>query len=287
MTTITIWSEGGGCGKTTTTVNLAAALGRLGYDVVGVDFDPQPGSLTDHAGYPDLKDEDEPHATIVDALLSEDIGLEDILVTGEFYDVVPAHESLANLESRASDAGVSMAEFLLRPALEPLTETYDFVLVDPPATLNLLVDNALIASDAVLVPAEMTRKGEQSVKGVYDTVDALESQLQAVRPDFSLEMLGVLPNKYSDSTLNQEIRAKLDTEGDVELLDRVIPDYNVVEDAWDGRHDIFSYDESVGLRPYQEDLLDAYMELAESLTGDELDNESADEESLTMEVTVE
>lgn len=264
MTTITIWSESGGVGKTTTALNLAAALGRTGRSVLLVDLDPQPASLTDHAGYPEQKTADRDE-TIVKALLEEGIELSDIIIEDELFDLVPGHESLASLESIVRAEGISMAEFLLRSTLAPQTDAYDYVLIDPPATLNLLVDNALIASGNVLIPVEMTRKGERSVSGVIETVDALESQLQRAQPDFELDVLGVLPNKVSGSSLNQEVRESLDEE-DVEVLAVTIPDYNVLEEAWDARLDIFRYAEEHGLRPYQEQLLDAYMELAETIT---------------------
>lgn len=264
MTTITIWSESGGVGKTTTALNLAAALGRTGRSVLLVDLDPQPASLTDHAGYPEQKTADRDE-TIVKALLEEGVELSDIIIEDELFDLVPGHESLASLESIVRAEGISMAEFLLRSTLAPQTDAYDYVLIDPPATLNLLVDNALIASGNVLIPVEMTRKGERSVSGVIETVDALESQLQRAQPDFELDVLGVLPNKVSGSSLNQEVRESLDEE-DVEVLAVTIPDYNVLEEAWDARLDIFRYAEEHGLRPYQEQLLDAYMELAETIT---------------------
>ena len=264
MTTITIWSESGGVGKTTTALNLAAALGRTGRSVLLVDLDPQPASLTDHAGYPEQKTADRDE-TIVKALLEEGVELSDIIIEDELFDLVPGHESLASLESTVRAEGISMAEFLLRSTLAPQTDAYDYVLIDPPATLNLLVDNALIASGNVLIPVEMTRKGERSVSGVIETVDALESQLQRAQPDFELDVLGVLPNKVSGSSLNQEVRESLDEE-DVEVLAVTIPDYNVLEEAWDARLDIFRYAEEHGLRPYQEQLLDAYMELAETIT---------------------
>lgn len=261
MTAITLWSESGGVGKTTTTLYLGAALGRADYDVLLVDLDPQPASLTDHAGYPDAKTDDT-RPTVVDALLGDETRLADLRIDDDHYDLVPAHESLASLESTVRSEGISMAEFLLESALDPLADAYDYVLVDPPATLNLLVDNALIATGNLLIPMELTRKGERSVAGVLDTVTALETQLQRARPSFELTVLGVVPNKVSGSRLNRKIESDL---ADVPLLPVSIPDYNVVEAAWDAHLDIFEYDEHPdhGLRPYQEQLLDAYRDLAE------------------------
>jgi chromosome partitioning protein len=267
MTTITIWSESGGVGKTTTALNLGAALGRDGHRVLLVDLDPQPASLTDHAGHPERKTDDGP--TVVDAMLEEGVDLSTVLVEDEPFDLVPGHESLATLEATVRAEGISTAEFLLRAALDPLAESYDYVLVDPPATLNLLVDNALIASGNVLIPMEMTRKGERSVAGVLETVEALETQLRRAQPDFELGVLGVLPNKVSGSSLNREVRESLERE-EVEVLPVTVPDYNVLEEAWDARLDVFRYadHDSYGLRPYQERLLDAYTELAETIVDD-------------------
>jgi chromosome partitioning protein len=139
----------------------------------------------------------------------------------------------------------------------------DHVIVDPPATLNLLVDNALIATGAVLVPMEMTRKGEQSIRGVLDTVEALGTQLQRARPDFTLDVVGVLPNRVAGSSLNQEVREGLEAGADdVRVLPVTVPDYNVLEHAWDAGLDIFRYHDEHGLRAYQKSLLDAYTELA-------------------------
>ncbi|MFC6716221.1 ParA family protein [Natrialbaceae archaeon GCM10025810] len=262
MTVLTIWSESGGVGKTTTALNLAAALGIDGYDVLVVDLDPQPASITDYAGYPEAKTDDA-GATIVDALLEDDVALGDIVIEDDLFDLVPGHESLATLENTVRAEQISMAEFLLRSELEPLTDEYEFVIVDPPATLNLLVDNALIASGNVLIPMEMTRKGERSVTGVLETVNALEKQLQRAQPEFELNVVGVLPNRVEGSTMNQEIRSSLEeADEDVDLLPVTIPDYNVLERTWDANLDVFRYAEEHGFRAYQESLLDAFAELA-------------------------
>jgi chromosome partitioning protein len=265
MTELVTWSESGGVGKTTTAINLGAALGRRGDDVLLVDLDPQPASLTAAAGHTEAKTADGP--TITDVLLAnagEGPDLRDVVVADEPFDLVPAHESLASLESTARAEGISTAEFLLRSALAPLADEYDHVIVDPPATLNLLVDNALIATGAVLVPMEMTRKGEQSIRGVLDTVEALESQLRRAQPDFRLEVIGVLPNKVAGSSLNRQVRTGLEAEAeDVRVLPVTVPDYNVLAEAWDAGLDVFRYEEARGLRAYQESLVTAYGDLAE------------------------
>lgn len=266
MTELVTWSESGGVGKTTTAINLGAALGRRGDDVLLVDLDPQPASLTAAAGHPDAKTAD--GTTITDVLLAdgarEDGGLAELVIADEPFDLVPGHESLASLESTARAEGISTAEFLLESALAPVEDDYDHVIVDPPATLNLLVDNALIATGTVLVPMEMTRKGEQSIRGVLETVEALGSQLQRARPDFELGVIGVLPNKVEGSSLNQAVRESLEAEADdIRVLPVSVPDYNVLEHAWDAGVDIFRYGDEHGLRAYQESLLDAYTELGE------------------------
>jgi chromosome partitioning protein len=260
MTELVTWSECGGVGKTSTAINLGAALGRRGEDVLLVDLDPQPASLTAHAGHPGAKTGN--GTTLVDVLLNDE-PLESVVIEDGPFDLVPAHESLASLESTVRAEGVSTAEFLLRSALAPVADDYDHVVVDPPATLNLLVDNALIATGGVLVPMEMTRKGEQSIAGVLETVEALESQLQRAQPDFTLEVVGVLPNRVEGSSLNREVRESLAEEtDDVRVLPVTVPDYNVMEHAWDAGLDIFRYADEHGLRAYQESLPEAYEDLA-------------------------
>ena len=267
MTKLVIWSESGGVGKTTTAINLGAALGRRGEETLLVDLDPQPASLSAHAGYPEAKTAD--GVTITDVLLGT-AALDEIIIEDESFDLVPAHESLASLESTVRAEGISTAEFLLRSALDPVVDDYDHVIIDPPATLNLLVDNALIASGNVLIPMEMTRKGKQSISGVLDTVGALESQLQRAQPEFTLDVLGVLPNKVDGSSLNRAVRESLEEDTDnVEVLPVTVPNYNVMEKAWDAQLDIFRYAEERGLRAYQESLLDAYRDLAVAISAND------------------
>lgn len=258
--TITLWSESGGVGKTTTTLNLAAALTNRDHDVLIVDLDPQPASITDHAGHTAAKTTDGP--TLNDALLEADTTLADIRITQDSYDLIPAHESLANLEQITTQQNTRAPEFLLDQALTSIETEYDYILIDTPATLNRLVDNALIASNHVLIPMEMTRKGKQSVEGVLETIDSLTTELKRAKPDFELNILGVLANKVTDSTLNQTTRDELEAQG-IPLLDMSIPDYNVLESAWNDQLDIYQYETEHGLQRYQQSIIDAYEALAD------------------------
>jgi chromosome partitioning protein len=223
-----------------------------------VDLDPQPASLAAAAGRPAAKTADGP--TVTDVLPGDAAGGKDLrgLVIGdEPFDPVSGHESLAPLESTARAEGISTVEFLLRSTLAPAAVDYDHVIVDPLATLTLLVDNALIATGNVLGPIEMTRKGERSIGGVLDTVQAPGSQLQRAQPDFSLRVIGILPNRVEGSSLNQSVRETLTAEVDgVSLLPVTLPDYNVLERSWDAGPDISRHAEQHGLRAYQESLLD-------------------------------
>lgn len=253
-------------GRTDVSVASAAAIrqGRLDVsagNVFGsclVDLDPQPASLAAAAGRPAAKTADGP--TVTDVLPGDAAGGKDLrgLVIGdEPFDPVSGHESLAPLESTARAEGISTVEFLLRSTLAPAAVDYDHVIVDPLATLTLLVDNALIATGNVLGPIEMTRKGERSIGGVLDTVQAPGSQLQRAQPDFSLRVIGILPNRVEGSSLNQSVRETLTAEVDgVSLLPVTLPDYNVLERSWDAGPDISRHAEQHGLRAYQESLLD-------------------------------
>lgn len=268
MTILTIWSESGGVGKTTTCLNLAAALGRREYDVLVVDMDSQPGSITDYAGFPAAKTTTD-GPTITDVFL-EDAPIESVVESGEHFDLVPGHESLATLESTVRAKQLTAAEFLLRTALTTVESEYEFILIDPPATLNLLVDNALIASGRLLIPMEMTRKGKRSVMGVLETARALETQLQRAQPEFTLDVVGVVPNRVTAASLHESIADQLREElasTDVPILDVSIPAYNVLESTWAAQLDIFTYAEEVGLRQYQTALLDAYDDLADLVAG--------------------
>lgn len=259
---VTLWSESGGVGKTTLATNTAAALGRRGADVLVVDLDPQLGSLTDHVGYGELKTGDRDH--LGDVLLAEDRDASHLVVDAGAFDLIPSHEGLANIESEMAARGTNLREFRLRSALTPLAGEYDYFLIDPPATLNVLVDNALVAARDVVIPIELTRKGSVSIDGLEDTLDSMQRGFQTFDEDFRLGILAVVPNEVGDSNIYREVREQLETDGKP-VTPFGIRKRDVLKQAWQAQMDLFTFadsSETRDLRDYEKDLLDQFEAVA-------------------------
>lgn len=259
---VTLWSESGGVGKTTMATNLAAALGRRGNRVLVIDLDPQLGSLTDHVGHGELKRGDREH--LGDVLLDEEGDAESLILDVGDFDLIPSHEGLANIESEMAAQKTSLREFRLRSALKPISGEYDYFLVDPPATLNVLVDNALVAARDVIIPIELTRKGSVSIEGLEDTLDSMERGFQTFDENFRLGILAVVPNEVGDSNIYQETRTELEADGKP-VTPFGFRKRDVLKEAWKHHMHVFQYaddPETRDLRPYEEDLLDHFEALA-------------------------
>lgn len=259
---VTLWSESGGVGKTTLATNTAAALGRRGADVLVVDLDPQLGSLTDHVGRGELKTGDRDH--LGDVLLAEDRDASDLVVDAGAFDLIPSHEGLANIESEMAARGTNLREFRLRSALTPLADDYDYFLIDPPATLNVLVDNALVAARDVIIPIELTRKGSVSIDGLEDTLDSMQRGFQTFDEEFRLGIIAVVPNEVGDSNIYRDVREQLENDGKP-VTPFGIRKRDVLKQAWQAQMDLFTFadaEETRDLRDYEKDLLDQFEAVA-------------------------
>lgn len=188
---ISIANQKGGVGKTTTAINLGGSLAVAEKDTLVIDCDPQ-GNATSGLGI--RKDVGEPSAyeCIVDGLpLEEAIQRE---VHFPFLDVVPASRDLAGAEVELIDRPAR--EKVLREALAPVRDDYEYILVDSPPSLGLLTLNTLTAADTVLIPIQCEFYALEGLSQLLNTVRLVQRNLN---PDLMIE--GVLLTMY-DSRLN-------------------------------------------------------------------------------------
>ncbi len=186
---VALVNQKGGVGKTTSTVNLAAALAIEGGRVLVVDIDPQ-GNATSSFGI----DKQELDATLYDALV-EQIDPAETIIAGvrERVDLLPATPTLAAAEVEL--VSQSRREHRLADTLTPLRERYDIVLIDSPPSLGLLTVNALTAADGVVIPVQCEYLALEGVSQVLATIDLIR---RGLNPD--LELLGVLMTMYDGRT---------------------------------------------------------------------------------------
>lgn len=183
---IAIVNQKGGVGKTTTCVNLSAALTESGKKVLLCDFDPQANS-TSGMGVDKTVSKG-----IYDVLIGE-IPVADALVHTRYGDVLPSNKALAGAGIEL--IGMERREFLLKEALEQVSNGYDYLFIDCPPSLELLTVNALCAADAILVPVQ----GEYfALEGLSDLMNTVRIVRRSLNPQLELE--GVLLTMFDGRT---------------------------------------------------------------------------------------
>ena len=184
---IAIVNQKGGVGKTTTGVNLAAALHKLGKRTLLCDFDPQ-ANATSGSGV----DKNTVSPNVYDVLI-RGADPKKAVVHTPYGDVLPSNKALAG--AGVEMIGLERREYLLKDCLERLTEDYDYIFIDCPPSLELLTLNGLCAARTVLVPVQCEY---YALEGLSDLLSTIRLVKRSLNP--ALELEGVLLTMYDGRT---------------------------------------------------------------------------------------
>ena len=210
---VSMCNQKGGVGKTTSTINLGAALAEYGRKVLLVDLDPQ-GALSAGLGVPHY----ELAHTVHNLMIEPRVGIEEVLIHTRVdgLDLIPSNIDLSAAEIQlVNEVG---REQTLGRALRPVLDRYDYVLIDCQPSLGLLTVNALACSDGVIIPTECEYFSLRGLALLTDTVEKVRERLNP-----KLEISGIVVTRYDNRTVNaREVMARvLERFGDL-LFDTVI-----------------------------------------------------------------
>ncbi len=201
MRTIVITNQKGGCGKTTTSLNLAAALSELGQRVLLIDLDPQ-AHATLGLGY----DPENPDNTIYNVITNRRFSISKAIIDTkiEGLHLIPSNIRLAKVELEMTL--VSQKEFILADQLKKISGKYDFCIIDCPPSLGLLTFNALVASTDIIVPVQVHYYALEGLKQLLETIKTARKRFYPC----SIKILGLLLTFVEErAALSQQVEQQM------------------------------------------------------------------------------
>ena len=196
---VAIANQKGGVGKTTTAINLAAALAIRGKRTLLLDLDPQSNSTMSFLDMPQVT------KSVYDAIVDPAVAMKDVILPTPVPNlfIAPSRIALAKLEGKL--VGEMDAHFRLKDKLEPIRKEYPHIVIDCPPTLGLLTVNALVAATHLLIPIQSSYFALEGTDDLLETIEKVRA-----RPNPALRILGVVITMHDKRTaLARDIRAQI------------------------------------------------------------------------------
>ena len=275
--TIAFGNQKGGTGKTTATINSAAALATRDHDVLAIDMDPQadmtkglglgPGDDND----PSSSKNDLPNtlatddANLLDVLVdnprTDDTALSEIMIHSDEYDhlnfdLVPSHKDMGLARDWMDDAGARLS---LKVALEELVDggyDYDYILIDCPPDLSVLTDATFIAAQNVFLATQTQATSRDALDDLWDQLESIEDNQQ-----IEIAIVGLLANMYRDDSQSQKFLEAFDESYASLAPIFKLPMRVAIQRAWDNGCDIFEWEDAND----QQVERDLFLEVAETM----------------------